>query len=100
MKLYIDTTSSEKVIINLDGHEFIADARKEKAQMLLPFIVEKLKDTNKTLKDLSEIEVATGPGSFTGIRVGVSVAQTLGFSLGIPVNGKDVTKEEIEIQYS
>lgn len=35
--------------------------------------------------DLSEIIVGTGPGSFTGTRQGIIVAQTLGFALSIPV---------------
>ena len=36
-------------------------------------------------KDLTKIVVCSGPGSFTGIRVGVSLAQALGFALSIPV---------------
>ena len=47
-------------------------------------------------KDLEGIDVEKGPGSFTGLRVGVSVANALGFALGIPVNGKKV---ETEIGY-
>lgn len=39
------------------------------------------------LSDITEIQVKTGPGSFTGLRVGVSVAKTLGKLLHIPVNG-------------
>ncbi|MFH1536127.1 MAG: hypothetical protein ABIC96_03620 [Patescibacteria group bacterium] len=42
------------------------------------------------------IEVETGPGSFTGLRVGVSVANALGFALNIPVNGK---KMETDLVY-
>ena len=47
-------------------------------------------------KDLKEVEVEIGPGSFTGLRVGVSVANALGYSLNIPVNGKKI---ETDIQY-
>lgn len=38
------------------------------------------------LKDLSKIIACSGPGSFTGIRVGLSLAQALGFALNIPVS--------------
>ncbi|MGB6881722.1 MAG: tRNA (adenosine(37)-N6)-threonylcarbamoyltransferase complex dimerization subunit type 1 TsaB [Microgenomates group bacterium] len=100
MKLYIDTSSSEKVIVGIDDEKFETEARKEKSQKLLPFIDELLKKKRKKLEDITEIEVNTGPGSFTGLRVGVSVANALGWALGVPVNGKDLRKGEvIEIKY-
>lgn len=100
MKLYIDTSSSDKVVIKLDGKKYETAARREKSQKLLPFIVETLKKKNKEIKDITEIEVNTGPGSFTGLRVGVSVANAIGWAEGIPVNGKDVTKGEmVKIKY-
>jgi tRNA threonylcarbamoyladenosine biosynthesis protein TsaB len=100
MKLYIDTSDSEKIVVGLDGERFETEARKEKSQKLLPFINELLKKKGKEIKDLKEIEVNTGPGSFTGLRVGVSVANAIGWTLGIPVNGKDLKNDEsIEIKY-
>jgi tRNA threonylcarbamoyl adenosine modification protein YeaZ len=93
MKLYIDTSDSEQVVIRLNKKEFKASAREEKAQRLLPFIKETLQKEGKKLEDLKEIEVNTGPGSFTGLRVGVSVANALGWTLGIPVNGQDLKKD-------
>ena len=100
MKLFIDTSSSEKIVIGLDDERFETEARKDKSQKLLPFIDELLKKKKKTVKDITEIEINTGPGSFTGLRVGVSIANTLGWVLGIPVNGKDLRKGEIvEIKY-
>jgi tRNA threonylcarbamoyladenosine biosynthesis protein TsaB len=100
MKLFIDTSSSEKVIIKIDEKEFQSEARLKTSQKLLPFIESTLKDEGKTLKDISEIEVMTGPGSFTGLRVGVSVANALGWSLKVPVNGKLLPKNVSEIKYS
>jgi tRNA threonylcarbamoyladenosine biosynthesis protein TsaB len=100
MKLFIDTSSSEKIIIGIDGNKFETDAREKKAQALLPFIAEKLGNSGISIKDISEIEINPGPGSFTGLRVGVSVANTLGWSLGIPVNGKLASKSEfVELVY-
>ena len=55
----------------------------------------------RTIKDITEIEVNLGPGSFTGLRVGGSVANALGWLLGIPVNGKDLCKGEfVDILYT
>ena len=101
MKLYINTSSAEKIIIGLDDKRFETEARQEKSQKLLPFIDETLKKEGKGTKDIKEIEVNTGPGSFTGLRVGVSVANTLGWVLGVPVNGGDLRRGEmVEIKYS
>ncbi len=44
-----------------------------------------LKKSKASLQKLTKIVVCSGPGSFTGIRVGVSLAQALGFALEIPV---------------
>lgn len=46
-----------------------------------------LKDAGLTFKDLDGLVVGVGPGSFTGIRVGVNLIRTLGYSLNIPVWG-------------
>jgi tRNA threonylcarbamoyladenosine biosynthesis protein TsaB len=87
-------------MVGIDDKKFEADARQEKAQKLLPFINEILEKEGKKIKEIKEIEVNTGPGSFTGLRVGVSVANALGWALGIPVNGKDLRKGEvIDIKY-
>jgi tRNA threonylcarbamoyladenosine biosynthesis protein TsaB len=100
MKLFIDASSSEKVIIGLGSKRFETEARQEKSQKLLPFIDKLLKKQKMTVKDIDEIEVNTGPGSFTGLRVGVSVASALGWALDVPVNGCDIRKGEIvEIKY-
>ena len=93
MKLYIDTSNSERVIVGLDNKKFKAEARKEKSQRLLPFIDELLKKQGRKIEEISEIEVNTGPGSFTGLRVGLSVANTLGWALKVPVNGRDILKD-------
>ena len=77
------------------------EAKKDKSQRLMPFIYEILKEKKLSLKDITEIEIETGPGSFTGLRVGVSVANALGWALGIPVDGKNIRKgETVEIKYS
>lgn len=101
MKLYINTTDREKIVVGIGERKFESPAKQGASQKLLPFIEEVLEKEGKTIKDISEIEVNTGPGSFTGLRVGVSVANTLGWALNVPVNGKDLRKgETVDIQYS
>ncbi len=55
------------------------------AEMLHVFVGEAVKQAGKKLSDLSAIAVSKGPGSFTGLRIGVSAAKGLCFSLDIPL---------------
>lgn len=52
------------------------------------------------MKDINEIEVNTGQGLYTGLRIGISVTNAIGWALEIPVSGKDLRKgEAVEIKY-
>lgn len=51
----------------------------------MPMIKEILESNNLTTKDLKQIEVVNGPGSFTGVRLGVTIAKTLSYTLNIPI---------------
>lgn len=97
MILYINTTDQKQVIVSLRNDGKIIDSLGEKnklgSQVLLPMIEKILELRQLKYLDLKGIEVATGPGSFTGLRVGVSVANALGFALEIPVNSKKIETE-------
>jgi len=90
--LFIDTSSNVEVLVGLeiDGKKFVEkrELDRKKAQIVLPMIDELLKTHHLTIEDLDAIEVAEGPGSFTGLRVGISIANTLSHFLNIPINGK------------
>lgn len=97
--LIIDTSNKDKVEVTLETED--GEFKKELnqtlgSQALLGLITKVLREKNFRLEDLEEIKVNKGPGSFTGLRVGVSVANALGYSLKIPVNGRDL---ETEINY-
>lgn len=97
MILHINTKDSKNITVSLkkDGKVFKSLDEKNEygSQVLLPLIEKILKSQKMDYKDLKEIEVETGAGSFTGLRVGTSVANALGLSLGIPVNGKKIETE-------
>lgn len=100
MILHINTKDQKVIIVILKDRKKVVKSLSEEnkygSQVLLP-LISKLLDREKMIfKDLQGIEVETGPGSFTGLRVGVSVANSLGFALNIPVNGK---KFETELVY-
>ncbi len=90
--LRIDTSAINTAHITLDvngkWYEKTSESKILKSQMVLPMIEEILAEHKVKLTDITTITVATGPGSFTGLRVGATVANTLGYLLDIPVNGK------------
>lgn len=94
MILHINTKDQKQIRVSLKKNGEVVGQLSEQneygSQVLLPLIMKLLKTLNCNLSTLQGIEVETGPGSFTGIRVGVSVANALGYSLGIPVNGKKI----------
>ena len=51
----------------------------------LPLIKELLNENKIELKDLALLLVVNGPGSFTGIRIGMTIAKTIAYSLDIPI---------------
>ncbi len=59
---------------------------------LVPLIDDIIKENKITVNDLNEIIVVNGPGSFTGIRLGITVAKTLAYTLNIPI--KTITSIE------
>ena len=52
----------------------------------MPMIESLFKDNNFNVKDLKKIIVVNGPGSFTGIRIGLSIAKTMAYALNIDIN--------------
>lgn len=93
MILVIDTSGPECAAGIFDAERNLLVASKSEtlgkghAERLIPMIDEVLKDAGLTLKDMARIGVTTGPGSFTGIRVGVAAARGFALSLGIPAVG-------------
>ena len=95
--LALDTTSPRSsfalaqdgvVLATVEGDEQLPHS-----QTLFASLTEVLSSAGISLAQIDLLAGNTGPGSFTGLRVGVSVANALGYSLGIPVNGKKIETE-------
>lgn len=75
----------------MEAREILAsemrDIGRGHAEVLMELIEACLENSDTAYKDLSRIGVTIGPGSFTGVRVGMSVARGFGLSLNIPVLG-------------
>lgn len=100
MILHINTQNQKSVTVSIKENgriiEQLTASNFYGSQVLLPLIIKLLQKAHLSLNQINKIEVATGPGSFIGLRVGAAVANALGFALGITVNGK---KAETALKY-
>jgi tRNA threonylcarbamoyladenosine biosynthesis protein TsaB len=74
-------------------------AHRELSNTLLQKIADLLASRSKVLTDIQGIVCFQGPGSFTGLRIGLTVANTLTYSLGLPIvatMGEDWLQKGIE----
>ncbi|MDQ1148015.1 tRNA threonylcarbamoyladenosine biosynthesis protein TsaB [Bacillus sp. SORGH_AS 510] len=67
--------------------EYITNLKKNHSVRIMPAIETLMKDCGKVPADLTKIVVAKGPGSYTGVRIGVTIAKTLAWTLNIPLVG-------------
>ena len=92
MYLAIDCTTATAgvAVINPEGNvraELVWDAGRNHTAELYPAIEEILRRGRTTRDDLTGLIVAIGPGSFTGIRIGMATAKGLAIALGVPLVG-------------
>jgi tRNA threonylcarbamoyladenosine biosynthesis protein TsaB len=92
--LNIETTTKNcSVSLAKDGKTLlckeIADQGYSHAEKLHVFIEEILKETKINFQEIKAIAVSKGPGSYTGLRIGVSTAKGLCYALGIPLISVD-----------
>ena len=94
MKLYLDTSSST-TILKLNDKEYVWESGRDLARDLLKYIHDRLVENNADWKDLTEIHFFSGPGSFTGLRIGACVVNSLAEQLQIPLFDQNGKKHEV-----
>jgi tRNA threonylcarbamoyladenosine biosynthesis protein TsaB len=89
--LGIETSTMTGSVALMDEKRLIAEytlnLKETHTSRLMPTIDRMLKDASLTIRDLDEIAVSLGPGSFTGLRIGIATAKGLAQGLNIPVIG-------------
>lgn len=92
--LIIDTKDNKKINVGLKTsgkeHRISGDSKLLKSQTVLFTIDKILKENKLKIDQVNGIMVDEGPGSFTGLRIGISIANALGFLLGISINDKKI----------
>lgn len=88
--LAIDTSAAQCAVAVVDGDRVAVrsvEMTRGHAEALFPMIEEVLAELGASYADLDRVAVCTGPGSFTGLRVGISAARGLALGRGIPAIG-------------
>lgn len=89
--LAIDTSNQTLAVAVVDGQEVLGQSQtmaiKNHSTALMPAIDGLMQAVGMAPKELEQIVVAKGPGSYTGLRIGVTTAKTLAQTLNIPLIG-------------
>lgn len=91
--LAIDTSNETLGVAIFDEHtnstliEYKENGKAKHSKRLMPAIDQLMKTVGLLPQDLTKIVVAKGPGSYTGVRIGLSTAKMMGWTLNIPVIG-------------
>ena len=97
ISLFIDTHDKDiNLVIYKNGmilDKNIKESERHHSDFIMPMLKELLDRNNLSVHDINEIYVVNGPGSFTGVRLGVTIAKTLAFTLNVPI--KTITSLEM-----
>src|SRR5437879_900652 len=89
--LALDTSTAAMSIAIIEQGQLVQEthihADRTHSLYLMPMIQELIKTVGMKLSDLSAIAVGVGPGSYTGVRIGVTAAKTLAWTLKLPIIG-------------
>ena len=84
IRLFLDTSKAETVLM-LNDKKYTHTFGHDLAEQLLAWIHDRLTENHATWQDIAEIEFMSGPGSYTGLRIGASIVNTLSHELHIPL---------------
>ncbi len=86
--LSIDVTSPKLVVVASNGekisYKISQESGKKHNALVMPYIEEVLNDLNLSIKDINVFSCVVGPGSFTGIRIGIATMKALSFATNKP----------------
>ncbi len=89
ISLFLDTSTKYLCIGIAKDHKVIykfqQEAIKKQSELTIPFLQNALSEVNISLDDIDEVNVTIGPGSFTGIRIGMCIAKVLASMKNIPL---------------
>ena len=101
MNLTIDTRNSKevKVILEKEGSviEEVSLSSNGRAESVINLLHRALEKSKTDVQEIKTITFEKGPGSYTGLKAGVAVANALSFALNIPINKLPVESFEVPV---
>lgn len=89
--LAIDSATLVSSVAVANQHKLLAEltlqTKKTHSELLMPHVAQILEMANVSKRELEAVAVSIGPGSFTGLRIGLATAKALCYALGIPLIG-------------
>lgn len=86
--LFIDTHAEIITVALYDGYKLIEKTKESHyshSVYLATMVSDILKENDLTVQDIKDIVAVNGPGSFTGLRIGLSHAKTMAYALNVPI---------------
>ena len=96
--LGIDTSgkTASAALFDADNEIFLAEntiyTQKTHSQVIMPMVKNILEQTGKSMQDIDVVAAADGPGSYTGLRIGVAAVKAMSFALDIKCCGVSTLK--------
>lgn len=92
--LALNTASKESALALIEKDKILGEtawiSHADESVTVLPSIEQLLRNARKTWKDLIHVFVITGPGGYTSVRVGITIANGIAWTLKIPILATDV----------
>ena len=89
IRILLDSSNTAMAVGIIDNDKIIAstsyEAWQRQSEVMIPELSKILNENRYTYKDIQDVVVAIGPGSYTGVRIAITIAKTISAAIGCPL---------------